>query len=1201
MKSYREFELTECPLDGIRLIEAAAGTGKTYNIVRLFLRLLVEKGLRVGEILTVTFTRAATEELRERIRSMLRLAQEALAAGRDIPDEPAVMEILGRVDKHQALTRLTKALRDFDEAAVHTIHGFCNRALTEFAFETGTMFDAELIADQDDLIRELILDFWRKNMYTAPEPFVAYALERNLHPDQLVGMLRRCLNQPQVVPVHPPEASLPDNYDDLAELIRTVREGWPQAMNSIEELLREGAAGGILNKRVYSEKTINTVMTEMRYFAERTDVSPLLLPDDKFALLTSSRVTASTNKGKAVPEHPFLEQCEALQNLAQKTRREMDRRIIHLMGELTRDCRAELDRKKLGLNVISYDDLLIHLHRALFDAERGPELVRALRQFHKAALIDEFQDTDAVQWDIFKAIFQGPDSALFLIGDPKQSIYGFRGADIHVYLDAAGQVNDRYTLLKSYRSGSRLVEAVNTIFSANPAPFIHQGISYREMISAGRADSTPLEVDGDQGPPLRIWIPDERRILKKDPARNAAMDSVAGEITRLLRAADAGRAKIGTRAVRPGDMAVLVRKNDEAEAMQMILAERGVRSVIRSDRNLFESREAGQLAVIIRAVESGGGTDLIRAALVTDILGYSGRDLDEMDEKSWTAVALRFHEYREKKRRFGFMHMFQDLLRREGVRKRLLTLPDGERRLTNLLHLGEVLHREGRAKPGNELRLLERDAERNVEEHQIRLESDEDAVQITTVHLSKGLEYAIVFCPFSWSTGGGLRGHLLVHEEKIRFLSSWAMNYIDEFGDDDFLTRAELERSREIARRERLAEELRLFYVALTRAVHRCYLIWGPINDTGESAPAYLMHGEPGMGAGEVRDHFKTLKPEEIVKSLRDLAAKAPDAISAVPMPVTPPDLRYEPGRDENLVLELRDFTGRLQSTREVASYSSLVARAGEMDEEPAPPPLLAPPRKEPDEEKNIMTFPRGAHPGVFFHKILEEADFDASKEDLLKLTEEIAVEFRYEEWAATAAETAWNVLHTPLYAGEEAFTLASVSRANRLEEMEFYFPLASVKRSDLRADFPSSMENPAGRSLLDSVPDSGPAGFMRGYIDLIFRHGEKFYLLDWKSNFLGDRVEDYHESRLPNLMNEESYVLQYYIYLTALDHYLRARLPDYDFDRHVGGVLYLFIRGMSPGRGSEFGVYRDHPTREMLEWFRGKFMAETNPGNREA
>ncbi|MBI5185287.1 MAG: exodeoxyribonuclease V subunit beta [Nitrospinae bacterium] len=1180
----QEFDLFQCPLKGSNLIEAGAGTGKTYVITRLFLRLVVEERMPVNEILVVTFTEAATQELKSRTLEILRQALQELKN----PSSPdaSLKEYLDRIGSGETARLLNDAIRSFDEAAIFTIHGFCRRALSENAFESGSLFDTEITDDQEGLVEEIVEDFWRKKIYGATPELACHALDNKFTPENLKKSIGRHIEHPDMNIVPKPE-TWPCSPDAFRSVLKKVREAWPGAQAEIENILLTAN----LNRKTYRKQDIPGLLKKMELFSTSTASNPSLF--EGFEKYTASKLTASMNKGQAAPAHPFFALCEDLKNEAGTLTEALDNHLLCLKYELFYYAEKELRRKKREKNLRSFGDLLTDLRNPLKDKARGPVLADTLRARFKAALIDEFQDTDPVQWDIFKTVFHGRESVLFLIGDPKQAIYGFRGADVHAYLEAASKVSQAYTLGKNYRSEPGLVEAVNAVFSRTGNPFVYEGIQFRPALAAEETGKSALAILGRREPPLHIWFldrdgeADPAKSMNKAKARDRIAAAVAAEAARLIALGEKGDAAIGERRLEPRDIAVLTRTHKEARLSQEVLKSLRIPSVLESAGNLFDSPEAGEVQRVLAAVMEPGNIGLVKAALATDLLGVRGEDLEKLAEDAgeWSAALFRFREYNETWNRYGFIRMFRAFMAREGVRRRLLKFPDGERRVTNLLHVSEVLHQKSLEKclsmNGTLAWLrgqMDPDHPAREKEHELRLESDENAVRIVTIHKSKGLEYPIVFCPFLWS-GSSLRREdrsngFLFHDEAGRLTLA--------------IGPEEREAHKADAEKELLAENLRLCYVALTRAKHRCYVAWGGINSAETSALAYLFHNRNAPDEFLNQGAVRSMPDVELMNGLNQLAEEGKGSIGVSILSVEAgmvPEI-YKTGTAS---LICRTFRGKVEEAWKISSFSSLVFNKPVLADLPdwdAPHGMEAADKTEPmDARPSIFTFPRGAKAGTALHAIFEEIDF--TKEDPSSVVESNLARYGFgSEWTAPVCRMVRHVLETPLDRRGGNLKLSGISQKERVNEMEFHFPLSPVSPRELKGIF----QKHGQANVEDGFPrrigrlDFAPArGFMKGFMDLVFQSGGRYYLADWKSNYLGARVEDYGQDALRRAMEEGYYILQYHIYAVALDRYLALRVPGYDYETHFGGVYYIFLRGVGSDRGPEFGIFRDLPAVDLV------------------
>jgi exodeoxyribonuclease V beta subunit len=1181
----RPFDLRAVSLDGLQVIEASAGTGKTRTITGLYLRLVMEKNIPLERILVVTYTVAATEELRERIRDVLVQALVALRGGA-ATDEMAV-ELAAHVDdRATAALRVQQALANFDLAGIHTIHGFCQRALADGAFESGLPFDRELVPDVSDLVQEVVDDYWRTHVVDAPVLFVQYLLDERITPERLAMGVALQLGRPDlvVVPAAPveDERALESTCLDAWERLRTT---WPHARAAVDELLRHPG----LNKNQYRETSVTTWLRRMDGYL-RADL-PGLRAFEQLAKFKADTLARCWKQTAAPRTHEVLAIVQTFADALERVRGAVRIRLRAMKIDLLREVRIELGRRTRQLRVQSFDDLLLELRQAL-DAAHGIALASRLRRRWTAALVDEFQDTDPAQYRIVQRIWGDSGQPVFLVGDPKQAIYRFRGADVFTYLAARQEATSRYDLIRNWRSEPALLTAVNTIFGRARQPFVLDAIPFVPVEPA--RSSHPLSVEGDAPEPFRIWFlsrDDEKKLYPKARAARRAAEATAVEIARLLRLAGEGRTRLpdaagGERALEGGDIAVLVRSHRQGRLVGAALARLGVASVQQAEDSVFTSREAEQLRRILMAVAEPGRDDMVRAALGTELLGVTGEELFALleDDTRWAAELDAFQRVHQVWREHGFARMFRELLTERGVSNRLLAYADGERRLTNLLHLGELLQDEAARHPRALEALVQwmaaraEDPRPQSEEQQLRLESDEHVVKIVTVHKSKGLQYPVVFCPFVWD------GRIFAadaHRERDVVCH-----------DPSNHDRATLEIEADLQAplraqtcHEELAENLRLFYVAVTRAIHRCTIVWGATNDAATSAPFWLLHAPDGVN--DTRKLLATLKgrdDDSLRRELNTLRTRSGGTIS-IEEPPPGPGVPYREREDRPAPLEARALGRPITWPWRVSSFSALVA--GRTDESPDHDAAHASGRDAPDAaERTRFTFPGGTRAGSCLHAVLERVDF--ADPDGERRREIVARELRRfgfsAEWVPVVETMLAEVLATPLDASGR-IRLRAVPRERRLDELEFTYPLAdfdaAALRDVLRVD---AIAAGAFAGAIDELTFTRVSGFMRGFADLVFEDGGRYWIVDYKSSWLGPTLDDYAADRLPPVMARESYWLQYLIYTLVLHRLLRLRLPGYDYEEHVGGVFYLFLRGMTPARGAACGVFHDRPSRALVD-----------------
>ncbi len=1197
-----EFNLGQSPLTGKNLIEASAGTGKTFTISRIFLRLLLESKLRVQQILVVTFTEAATNELKSRIHNVLVTARAAMT-GQPVEDEfiQRYAETFG--NKAAAEKALEAALQDFDEAGIFTIHRFCNRVLREHAFESGELFDTELVVEQTTLLLEIVEDFWRKNLSPESGLFARYAVAK-LSVENLMELLKKHVGKPgvRIIPEVEPEACCAAE-DPFSESYRQLQSIWRDRGEQVMAILT-GHHG--LNKGQYRPHEIPGWKKKMNSYLSGAAPDPA--PFKELKKFSASLLKSKTNKGFTPPQHEFFDLCQVHVDNLNTLLECYDRRLLALKKSLFDYAVAELRRRKEERNIFYFDDLLFNLAAALRGGNTA--IATTVRQKYSAALIDEFQDTDPLQYEIFTRIFDSEDHTLFLIGDPKQAIYGFRGADIFAYLLAkqATDLQNQFTLSQNHRSTPELISAFNTIFAGDNT-FLYNLIPYQPATAAQSQPLAELTLPGGAEAPFQMWFIDPQELGANDnPDADGVTDflvkAVVAEIVRLLNLGRAGQARYGDEALAEKHMAVLVRTNAQARMVENALKRQSVNSVLYSTSNLFESREAVEMELLLTAVAQPRRTRKVRAALATEIMGLPCEQLVEAgeDESGLEAYFARFTQYHEIWQTYGFMRMFKAFMSGESVPQRLMARPDGERRITNLLHLSEVLHaassKHALGITGVLNWLVEQRAQSNeqMEEHQIRLESDENAVKLITMHMSKGMQYPVVFCPFTVVRSDIFgSGPLEFHDE--------------EHGLALTLDLAHNPANKPYAEKEQLAEKLRLLYVALTRARNRCYLAWAPTERGAKtSALSYLLHRDLVLNAEDPVADLKKIKltaTEQLARA-QGLARRSGGSIGLKQLRDTDAEASV---LNKSLMrtahLSARKFTSKIDASERIASYSSLVsyqphhAELADYDAVFVPAPEHS--ETEPAAEvfsARFSDFPRGPKTGTFIHSVLQHCDFQESSAAAHgELVLEKLRAFGFDaEWQPAILKLLDNVLQTRLPA-DPSFSLSQIRKEKRLNELEFYFPLKLVSAKALRACFANL--NPEGAATefhnsLTRLSQPDFRGFMKGFIDLVFEHNDRYFVVDWKSNYLGPQAKDYSQPAMMQAMVESLYLIQYHIYTLALDRYLQVRLPGYDYEQHFGGVFYVFLRGVTPKGEAGQGVFFDRPKKDTVALMRRTLMPDS-------
>lgn len=1160
------------PLIGERLIEASAGTGKTFTIAALYLRLLLGLGgeaaypraISVEELLVVTFTEAATEELRGRIRSNIHELRIACLRGES--DNPLYSALLAEIaDKDDAAKTLLLAERQMDEAAVFTIHGFCQRMLSLNAFESGMLFEQQLIEDESRLRYQACADFWRRHCYPLTRDIAAVIHDVWKGPRDLLKSLDRWLQgeAPQLKSPPAPNETLAERHQQIIARIDSLKQQWREQVGEIEGVLENSG----LDRRKFNRGNQGKWMEKVNAWAQEETLS-YQLPDalEKFA---QSFLLERTKAGGEPPVHPLF---SAVESLLASSLTLTDLVLARAMVEI----RDAVAREKRRRGELGFDDMLSRLDEAL-RGDSGETLASAIRQRFPVAMIDEFQDTDPQQYRIFRRIWRRqPETALLLIGDPKQAIYAFRGADIFTYMKARGDVAAHYTLDTNWRSSPGMVGSVNRLFSLSDNPFMFHEIPFLPVKAAAKNKGLRFTVDAADVPAMNVWLMPGDTVGSGDYQTFMAQ-LCATQIRDWLSAGQRGRALLWrgetSRPVQASDITVLVRNRLEAAQVREALQTLGIPSVYLSNRDsVFETLEAQELLWLLQAVLAPERENTLRSALGTSMFGLTALDIENLnqDEQAWDALVEEFSEYRQIWRQRGVMPMLRALMTARHIAENLLATRGGERRLTDILHISELLQ-EAASQLESEHALVRwlaqhiAEPDSNAASQQMRLESDKHLVQIVTIHKSKGLEYPLVWLPFI-----------------ARFRKQDQAFYHDRETFAAVLDLGQDEASLELAEAERLAEDLRLLYVALTRAVWHCSLGVAPLSsrksgnsDFHLSALGRLLQAGEAMDAAGLAARLADF-------CHGDIALQRPGELDLTPWQAPAATIPR---------LSARELQRRIADDWRVTSYSGLqqhgfsggqdllprldvdAAGVGEVVEEPQLTP---------------HQFPRGAAPGTFLHSLFEELDFTQPVPEGW-MAEKLQLSGFDAQWAPVLTDWLGGVLKTRLPGPDIA--LNQLAARDKQVEMAFYLPIAQLLTAErldalIRQYDPLSADTPP-------LDFRQVRGMLKGFIDLVFRHEGRYYLLDYKSNWLGEDREAYTRPAMEQAMRAHRYDLQYQLYSLALHRYLRHRLADYDYDRHFGGVIYLFLRGMDGQEGGQ-GIFTTRPVRPLIDGLDQLFAGET-------
>lgn len=1322
----QSMDVLSFPLSGSRLIEASAGTGKTFTLALLYVRLILgEMGtsdsaapLTPRDILVVTFTEAATEELRDRIRQ--RLVEAAACFGEaDLDDEEEtvraeddpLVRLRALYPQGQWSTcawRLKLAAEAMDEARIHTIHGWCHRVLREHAFRTRGLFERTLLTDQQALLKLLVQDYWRQHFYPLPETQAALVQDCLAGPDQLLKQLMPLLGpHGQGVSYAGQLLSVPDlpalldqaaqaqvrqqqRAQQQAARLQAAQTCWQAHWDEVEAILwsLQPHLSGTHHASAQTAK-FAALLDELKHWAFAEQAAPKLLPNFAQGAFRFKK----TAKVQAAPEHPAFQALAAVYESDQGASDQPDDRLDHdhldhdrldndrleqaplsawLLAHARQWVVTERQRRMAEQAEMSFDDLLTELDYALDPAqgEAAQALAQALRAQAPVAMIDEFQDTDPLQYRIFDRIYQVaspyPGTSLIMIGDPKQAIYSFRGADIQTYLKAREATAGRhYTLSRNFRSTQAVVSACNGLFEwaeqwargafrfaeavDNPIPFV-------PVSAQGRQEQ--LKLAGAKVAPLNVWYFDQGdEPVGQGHYLAQAAQAAAATLSEALADDGSGfESPNGWQPLVAADVAILVRNRQEADAMREALSALSVPSVYLSDReSVLATQEAHDLVFWLRACAEPNNERRVRQALGTPTLAIPLAQLAlwRDDELAWESQMQQFSALHQTWRRHGVLAVLRQLMAAYDLPGRLLATTGGERVLTNVLHLAEWLQQAAMELEGEQalIRYLVEHLDQADEQQILRLESDAQRVRIITIHKSKGLEYPLVMLPFicTWREVNGRVG-------QVMWRSPEGERFYEVAGPKHF-AQAWAE-----ADDQRLSEDMRLLYVAVTRARHALWLGVAPLKtgnarkpQLAKSAIGYVLQGgasfesaeavraalsnletalgdrvavvSPPTGKTLVTASAPVLTEARAAPRLRwpdwwiasysalELGRKA-DYVDAMNEGGTadvmgylePENAREDQARDywqahelKGHELEAHDGSAGDGSMGDLSVLDHRLTgnrfSASRFPDQRSQPEQGGSQRPMPS--RMLHDLPRGSLYGTFLHDLLEwmaqqtlcqDDDYVSGYQAALLMPEvrrdmlarrchrrgladwiepldQWLSDFLTQQWALPEAKT-------PLVLGHLQAPALSV-------EMEFMLESHQVSaevldRAVTQATFEAALRPPVLRKQLN--------GMLKGFIDLVFEHEGRYYVADWKSNALGEDDSAYTLSAMQQAMLDKRYDLQAVLYLVALHRQLRYRLPDYDYDQHIGGAVYVFLRGYRSEWGGRFILRPPRTLIEMLD-----------------
>lgn len=1116
--NFKDFDSIKVPLKGSNLIEASAGTGKTYSIAILVLRLILENKIPLRKILMVTFTKAAVAELETRIRNFVKDAYRA-STGLAINDETIseiVQNCINKIGKDQVTLLLKNAVTTMDETSVMTIHSFCQQTLNEFAFETNQLFSAEMVGDTSDILQEELNKFWRKNITTLSTELLSLLRDKGLNQNEIYCIVKEHLNGKQFYKYNK-DVSEPLNGKQQIAIIDSISEiekKEPALIKYFENFIEKNKKE--LQQRIFANS-----------YTKKNNIDILLeSPDDLLKFLRLKRELK--NIIKAFDGSGLLEIVDKILQLQNELNSEIEKCFNHLYSLAIYEISTGFHKFQLHNNQLSYADLIYNLNAAL-TKRKNPRLIKALQEKYKAVFIDEFQDTDKLQYEIFNTVFS-TNTILFYIGDPKQSIYAWRSADIFTYLKAKEDVENRYEMNTNFRSTESYIDAMNAFFlpEENFDTFYfgeqQNAIQYNPVKSPNPNVKGTLLFGEKEVTPISI---NDKSSNIKNIATAIAMH-VSELISNEKYFIQKGEL---IKKVTPSDIGILVRSNKETTEIKKALAKYNIPSISIDKSKILESLEAKELLYVLMAMEEPNKNNINRA-LFTCFTQYK---LEEILNLNHEIVTELFRDYKSTWEKEGVYKALIKFITEFEIRKILLnnSTPNGERILTNLYHLIELLYKNQRHKNWHSIDLIEwlkhGIEQKNAEgdELEVRMETDEEAVTITTIHSSKGLQYNIVLAPNLNFVEGTHKMGSFRDPESGKYLNGKKEQFTEEH--------------LALFKEQSEQENRRLLYVALTRAIYKCFIF------KNNSTKSTLV---------QFTNHLKNANP---------------DLIEWINTPEIDENFRYQFKKEKEQQRKIKaiNFSIEQQQWKRM-SYSGLTLKP----ERSYKPPFSFVKKDYDNFIFNELT--KGKITGNMIHFIFEKLVFNNEKlwEKVILNAIKRFVPTREKNYAEWLPQLLQHVMNANIETSSGNFQLSEIDFENRIHELEFDFPVGMFNPYQL-TDFAFLEQH------ILTLSHQEMEGIMNGKIDMLFKLNGQYFILDWKSNYLGWEMEHYSKPALEAAMNENNFHLQYFIYTVAAKKYLELRLPNFNYEKDFGGVLYCFVRGMRKEKNT--GVFWIKPSLEKI------------------
>ncbi len=1155
----KPLNLFSCPLEKPLLIEASAGTGKTYTLSVLVVRLLLEKKHSIKEILITTYTNAACEEIKIRIRNILISLQVILKENNSIKKDAfldhykKIILHLNESEKKKHLSLVTQALKDLDDTLIGTIHHIGMHLLSEFSFESGLNLQSPRIEESKQWIEKAIKDFWRHYFYTTKDvDFAHYLMEEAKinSPECLFNFVKNFFLKEYLL--------LPSLESLKKRKTKSKKNEWFKIWDQFCCYWKK-------NRKELSKLVSNLRKVEaekiLKEGDEWTQINqiPVNLPKS-----FENKKLLKLKTKEAFKTHSFFYFLETLQTLILNIKKEHFLKMLFLKHELLIYVKKRIAFFKEKWDWQDYNDPLETLRHSLL-TKKNEAITKEIQAKYQVAFIDEFQDTNASQYEIFFHLFG--QKKLFLIGDPKQSIFEFQGANIYTYLKAKKEIKLHYTLKKNWRSSKNLLQGLNCLFSEIKNPFKIKEIPFVSLDPS--LEISPLIKNGlEETKPIKIhYLLKEENNLSKKIANEKIYQLITHEITKLLKKRSS--ITFANKALKPNDIAVLVRTNEQILSFKKYFEKANIPYQATTQEDPFKTEEAENLLHFLKSVYDNHKEDLLKGSLAGPFFDYSNEKIKNELENQ----AILFKTYKQLWKEKGFMAMIKKWIQDSHLRSHLLKTNMGKNKLSNFLTLIEILNLHHFKKKTNALSLLnyfEKKINTKVKTSQDDLLENQkqiyqEGVILSTIHKSKGLEYPMVYCPFLWDKIDPTN-----KEKAISFYDLKEEKFTYYFDSEN----NQYQQYKEKEEEQTFHESTRLLYVGMTRAKYQLSIIYGNINKSEKSALFNLLKPY----------HQKEKEKDEMIEDFFNISLlkqKNPfievilenQTLKESPLKESKTNLEY---------LEKPPALKKIEKKFQIGSFSSWIHGIEEhkLNKEDDQEDPLSPFNEDLENEDSIFSLPKGIFMGKLFHSLLEEwVVLKNEKEIFKKKIKEVCLK----KGISKLNEQKIKIIlkrATSLYLKspeENYFSLKDINSKEMVSEMGFIYPLKKANFDFVKKFF-------LQQEMLKSFRIS--KGFFKGFIDLVFKKEKRYYLIDWKSNYLGNQFENYENKFLKQAMEKYHYFIQASMYLLALHLYLKNKLQHYDYQKDIGGIYYIFLRGLKEEnqKKNQNGIFYFNPGKKIIE-----------------